>query len=71
MAWDLKKTIAYVKSKRPIIAPNYGFIKHLEKYEKALRSGETKQSDAKEADPKLEKSKAEVPRPASNFSRTK
>ena len=48
--WDLKKTIAFVKSKRSIISPNYGFLKHLENFEKhlnrdVLKSMETKMKE--------------------------
>ena len=71
MGWDLRKALSYVKSKRSIIAPNYGFIRHLENYEKVLNLAKTKTSDTKMSDSKLSRSKVEPSVAESTFSRTK
>eukprot|EP01084_Bolivina_argentea_P008246 15441_1 len=34
--WDFKKTKTFVKSKRPQISPNDGFVKQLKQYQKGL-----------------------------------
>lgn len=70
--WDLKKTVGYVRNKRPIICPNYGFMKHLENFEKGLglELRKSKIPEIKTSEMKGAESKKEMTGTVSNFDKT-
>ena len=34
--WDLKTALGYVREKRSVVCPNFGFVKQLERFERVL-----------------------------------
>lgn len=45
--WSLKRALTFVREKRSIVCPNYGFIKQLERFERAEKMGRNRLEQAK------------------------